>query len=228
MKKYIAYFRVSSKGQGESGLGLDGQDAIIDYFVKEPDEVVASFTDVMSGGSIKKRPQLISAIELCKKTGAILIVAKIDRLSRNIRDALWIFDQLGAGNIIFCDLPNTDEFTINLMFLVAERERLLGSIRTKAALAEAKKRGVILGRKKGYTHSQETKDKIRTSKLQNAVDVEPMILNMALKLRSEGQTYDKIATELNALGGTTSTGKKFHVEQVRRLILRNKKNENDG
>lgn len=133
---YVAYYRVSTKRQGESGLGLDAQRAIVRHFAG--DRVAAEYTEVASGKSTGKRSQLKLAIAHCRRIKAWLIVAKADRLSRNVQDALRILEQLG-GSLVCCDCPGTDRFTLILLFALAERERELISVRTKAAL-EAKRR----------------------------------------------------------------------------------------
>ena len=137
-KTFISWRRVSTKQQGASGLGLDAQSAIIDYFVKLNGGVlIADYKEVHSGKDIQGCGELRKAIAKAKQTGAVLIIAKTDRF-RNVIEALQVLDEMGEGNIIFCDLPHTDRFTLTLFFALAERERLITSIRTKQALKEKK------------------------------------------------------------------------------------------
>ena len=141
----VAYYRVSTIRQGESGLGLEGQRDIVRRFATSHGmEIVSEYTEVESG-KVNDRPQLTEALSVCRKTGATLVVSKLDRLSRN---ALFLL-QLQAANVEFicCDCPNVDRFTCGVLALVAQRERELCSSRTKAALQAAKKRGVRLGTK---------------------------------------------------------------------------------
>lgn len=141
--KCIAYYRVSTVRQGESGLGLDGQRETVRRFTTSHGmEIVAEHTEVESG-KINERPQLSEALSICRKIGATLVVSKLDRLSRN---ALFLL-QLQQGNVDFicCDCPNVDRFTVGILALVAQRERELISERTKSALKAAKARGVRLG-----------------------------------------------------------------------------------
>ncbi|MVM42285.1 hypothetical protein GO730_39000 [Spirosoma sp. HMF3257] len=102
-KQYVLYFRVSTKKQGESGLGLEAQRAYIDYFYRDK-PILAEFTDIRSGKTIAKRPELQKAMALCKKEQATLVVAKIDRLSRNTENALFIYQELGE-RLESCDIP---------------------------------------------------------------------------------------------------------------------------
>lgn len=138
--KVVIYYRVSTKKQGEKGLGMEGQKSIVEYFTKDK-EVLGTYIEVQSAKTAE-RAELRKAIDLAKKHNATLIVSKHDRLSRNVVDALTILDELttAGASLACCDLPsNTDRFTLTIMFAVAERERELISIRTKLALAELKK-----------------------------------------------------------------------------------------
>ncbi len=139
----VAYFRVSTSRQGESGLGLESQREIVRRFASSHGlEIISEQTEVESG-KVNARPKLTEALQLCRKTGATLVVSKLDRLSRN---AVFLL-QLQQSNVEFvcCDCPNVDRFTVGILALVAQRERELISERTKAALSAAKARGVRLG-----------------------------------------------------------------------------------
>ncbi len=139
---YCLYARVSTKRQGDSGLGLQAQRDIVKHFY--PD-IHREFVEVRSGKNIQDRPILAEAIEYCLKHDMVLVVAKVDRLTRSTKDGLDILDRL-KGRIRFCDLPGEpDKFMLTLFFAFAERERELISIRTKGALKSAKERGKMLG-----------------------------------------------------------------------------------
>lgn len=142
--KYVAYYRVSTEKQGRSGLGLEAQrEAVRSYLNGGSWELIAEFTEVESGKRHVNRPQLQEALELCKLTGATLIVAKLDRLSR---DAAFLLTLQNAGARFVCaDMPDANSLTVGIMALVAQQEREAISSRTKAALAAAKARGVKLG-----------------------------------------------------------------------------------
>lgn len=136
--KFISWRRVSTKQQGASGLGLEAQAAIIEYFVSlNGGSLINDFQEVHSGKDLAGCTELRKAMQEAKRTKSILIIAKSDRF-RNVTEALQVLDEMGEGNIIFCDLPHTDRFTLTLFFALAERERLITSIRTKQALSEKK------------------------------------------------------------------------------------------
>ena len=144
-KKYVSWRRVSTKKQGGSGLGLAAQKEIIRYFIeREGGELVADFEECNTGTDLNGCTELKKAIALAKDNDAVLIIAKTDRF-RNTIEALQVYDDMGDGNIMFCDLPHTDKFTLTLFFALAEREALIVSIRTKQALAAKKARGEALG-----------------------------------------------------------------------------------
>ncbi len=141
MTKYVAYFRVSTSKQGQSGLGLEAQQEAVKQY---DDSIIHSFTEIESGKN-DSRIQLAAAIELCRTSGASLLIAKLDRLSR---DAAFLMTIRKSGvDIVAADMPNcsTLEFGIKAVFAQYEREEI--SKRTKVALAAAKARGVKLGTK---------------------------------------------------------------------------------
>lgn len=141
--RFVSYLRVSTDRQGRSGLGLDAQrKAVSDYLNGGDWELIAEVIEVESGGN-NDRPQLQAAIEKCRAYGARLVVAKIDRLTR---DAAFLLNLRDAGiDFVAADMPDANRLTVGIMALVAEQEREAISQRTKAALAAAKARGVQLG-----------------------------------------------------------------------------------
>lgn len=145
MKKFVSWRRVSTVKQGRSGLGLEAQKEIIDYFVaRDGGEIIADYTEVYTGKELEHCVELRNAIAHAKRENAVLIIAKTDRF-RNVIEALTIYEEMGDGNILFCDLPSSDKFTLTIFFAIAEREALITSIRTKQALAQKKKQGFKLG-----------------------------------------------------------------------------------
>ena len=156
---FIAYYRVSTKKQGDSGLGLDAQRAAVKNYTKD---IYKEYVEVESGKN-PKRPRLLAAIEECKKTGHTLLVAKLDRLARNVHFVSALMESKVPFRCI--DMPEADNFTIHIFAALAEREAKLISDRTKAALVEPKKQGVKLG-------CPPEKNKIRENRL-NRVYVGP-------------------------------------------------------
>lgn len=145
--KYVSWRRVSTQKQGNSGLGLEAQKEIIRYFIeRDGGEWIADYEECYTGTELSGCVELRKAIEHAKRENAVLIIGKSDRF-RNTAEALKIYEEMGDGNIMFCDLPHTDKFTLTLFFALAEREALLVSIRTKQALAAKKARGEALGGK---------------------------------------------------------------------------------
>lgn len=144
-KKYVSWRRVSTKKQGNSGLGLEAQKEIIRYFIdRDGGEWIEDYEECYTGTELSGCVELKKAMEHAKRDNAVLIIAKSDRF-RNTIEALQVYEEMGDGHIMFCDLPHTDKFTLTLFFALAEREALLVSIRTKQALAAKKARGERLG-----------------------------------------------------------------------------------
>ncbi len=141
MTRFVAYFRVSTAAQGASGLGLEAQREAVRRAAING-EIIAEFQEVESG-TRDDRPQLAAAIKRCKATRAVLLVARLDRLARNLR---FITEIMDSGVELMCaDLPSVNRLTLQILGAVAEEERRLISERTKGALAAAKARGVKLG-----------------------------------------------------------------------------------
>lgn len=214
MKKYIAYYRVSTKQQGNSGLGLDAQKTMIRNYLKEDDILIDQFEEVESGKN-DNRPQLLKAIEKSKSEGATLLIAKLDRLSRN---AGFIF-LLKDSNVDFkcVDMPEANSLTIGIMACLAQEERELISKRTTLALQELKAKGVKLGTPKNLTPEarQLGSEAMRLKAMQN--DNNRKATALIVSLRNTGKSYSKIADELNKSGFKTSRGCEFTSSQV--LIL---------
>lgn len=159
-RKFISWRRVSTGKQARSGLGLEAQKSIIKYFVDyEKGVLIADYEECHTGTSLSTCTELKKAMEHCKREGACLIIAKVDRF-RTVIEALQILDYMGEGNIMFCDLPTSDRFSLTLYTALAEREALLVSIRTKQALAVKKKQGFKLGAaSEAYKMNKLKKDK---------------------------------------------------------------------
>lgn len=135
-RPYVLWRRVSTKQQGESGLGLEAQFAIAQMFTKRLPEKV--FTDIYSGTKLRECKELWSAVDYCKENNCLLVIAKTDRF-RNVKEALEVLDEVGEGNLSFCDMPMVNRMILTIMFSVWESQALMGRINTKLALNERKK-----------------------------------------------------------------------------------------
>lgn len=217
MKKYVAYYRVSTQKQGNSGLGLDSQKTTVINFVND-DEIIAEFTEVESGKK-DKRVELQKAIEFAKMNNATLIIAKLDRLSRNVS---FVF-QLRDSNVDFicCDIPDANTMTIGIFALLAQQERELISERTKKALAEKKKQGVKLGSPYCNLNDEARKKSIYVKKENSMNNVNnKRAMFMIKNLVKQNYSYNQIARELNTNGFKTAKGNIFYPQQVKILALR--------
>jgi DNA invertase Pin-like site-specific DNA recombinase len=148
--KFVGYLRVSTDKQGESGLGIDAQrKAITDYLNGGKWELIKEFVEVESGRRVDNRPKLREALETCERTGAKLLIAKLDRLSRNVAFIANLLES--RVEFVACDFPTASKLTIHILSAMAEYEREMISKRTREALKAAKDRGVKLGSPKGLT-----------------------------------------------------------------------------
>jgi len=216
MKSYVAYLRVSTQKQGQSGLGLEAQRFAVQAFVQAT-PLVGEFVEVESGKK-NERSQLAAAIALAKTRGATLLIAKLDRLSRN---AGFIFQLRDSGVDFVCyDMPDANTLTVGLFAVLAQHERETISKRTKDALAAKKARGAQLGTPANLTPAatQKGRDRNQANALTN--EHNERAAAHILLLREKGFNYSQIAEKLNALRFLTRTGKAFRAEQVKRLYLR--------
>lgn len=214
--KYVAYYRVSTQRQGESGLGLEAQQAQIQGCISGG-ELVNSFTDVESG-SKANRPELNKALAFCKTEGATLIIAKLDRLSR---DVSFIFNLRDSGvKFKACDLPDFNTLTLGVFASFAQYEREKISERTSAALqAKIKREGKWWG-KANLTPEARKKGAEATRELANRNLNNQKAMGMISMMLSKHLTLSQMANELNKSGHKTSRGKEFTPMQVSRLKKR--------
>lgn len=218
MKKYVSYLRVSTKGQQKSGLGLEAQRAVINHYATiDKIEIAQEFLEAQSGKDIESRPILKQAIAFCKANNYILVVAKLDRLSRDVEHIFNIIKQLGEGNFKSCDLPSTDSLTLSIFSGLAQREREIISIRTKVALQAKKERGEKLGKPENLSDTGRAlgvaTNKAKARNNSNNTRAKSMIA----KCKEQGMTLEAIAQELNSSGFVTSQGKEFTKTAVKRL-----------
>ena len=202
--------------QGASGLGLAAQTEIIEHFVKaEKGELISDYHEVYTGKELSGCTELRKAMEQCNKEGATLIIAKTDRF-RNTIEALQIYDEM-EGNIYFCDLPHTDKFTLTLFFALAEREALIVSIRTKAALAAKKSQGYKLGNGKGVDLSKanEASAQARRDKAKNDPNNKIIWGVVGLNGTPTSDDLQRMTIQLNQMGVKSASGMEFTPERLR-------------
>lgn len=220
--KFIAYFRVSTQKQGVSGLGLDAQREAVGRFLNGGEwELIAEFEEVESGRKgAKCRPQLVAAIAACKKHKATLIIAKLDRLSRDVRFFLEVLDdsRVDIRFAEFADIdPKTDEgrmLLINMANFAEFEGRRIGA-RTKAGLAVAKSRGVVLG-KAGADNLRPNIQARQKVASDFADKLRPLFDNM----KARGLSQRGMVVELNSVGVPAPQGGNWLLSQVQRVIKR--------
>lgn len=217
MKSAIAYFRVSTAKQGQSGLGLEAQQSTVRAYCRATGLTISSeFTEIETGTRKKKRPQFDAAIHEAKAAGAVLVIAKLDRLARDVRVVSELMDS--GVDFVAVDMPDANKLTIHIMAALAEHEARLISVRTREALAAAKARGTKLGGPKGFTPEAQAMgpQAMRSA----AVEAMRQPTAFARSLKEQGYSLHRIAATLTESGFTTRKGKAWHATQVRRILAR--------
>ena len=222
--KFISYVRVSTQRQGQSGLGLEAQQAAVALFVQQRcGEVLAEFIEVESGRKAD-RPQLAAAIAEAKRQGAVLLIAKLDRLARNVA---FISALLESGaEVQAVDMPEANKFMLHIMAAVAEQEAEAISARTKAALAAAKARGTKLGWAMPSRADEAKAAAVKGSVIASQVRIEQadafaaQVMPFVKPLAEAGASLRQIAAELNARMIFTPRGKEWQAASVRNLLAR--------
>lgn len=210
IKKYIAYYRVSTDKQGVSGLGLEAQRSSVINFVGT-DIILSEYTEIESGKRIKNRPKLLEALIACKRYKATLIIAKLDRLARNVHFISGLMES--TVDFVAVDNPKANKLMIHMLAAFAEYERDMISQRTKEALAASKARGKVLGK-----HGKIIAAQNKQSADDFAKSMEP-ILNEIMD--NDIVTYQAIVNELNRLKIPTYKGYgKWHVATVYKVMKR--------
>lgn len=216
MQQYVTYFRVSTQEQGRSGLGLEAQERdvglFLDGFSEVPWEVIGSFTDVQSGTE-DDRPELAKALALVRKTGATLLVAKLDRLSRKMSFIAPLMDDPKV-RLRVASMPHADKFQLHIYAALAEQEREFISARTTAALAQAKARGVKLG---GIRPKTEARNVAVQAQAKANAD---RVAGIVQPLRAQGASLRTVADALNGSGVPTARGGVWTAKQVQRVLDR--------
>lgn len=216
-KSFVAYYRVSTQRQGASGLGLEAQRQVVTAYLSDWEkEAIGEFVEVETGkgaNALDRRPQLRQALQLCKKTGATLLIAKLDRLARNVHFVSGLIET--GVDFIAADMPHANKVMIQMHAVMSEWERDQISERTKLALAAAKARGVVLGATGPSNLRQHTKQRQEAAKafrerLQPVLD----------GFMAQGLSQRTIAKQLNDLGIAAPRGGTWSLCQVQRLIRR--------
>lgn len=215
--RFVAYYRVSTQQQGRSGLGLDAQrDSVAVYIHAVVGQLVGEFTEIETGkgsDALDKRPQLRAALEQCRRTKATLLIAKLDRLARNVHFVSGLLEE--KVNFIAVDMPSADRAMIQIYSVMAEFEARQVSARTKAALAQAKARGVVLGSAgsanlRAYTSTQKSPSTAFAERLRTQFE----------SYAARGLAQREIAADLNTLGINAPRGGKWRLSQVQRIMGR--------
>ena len=222
-RKFVSWRRCSTQKQGKSGLGLEAQLSIINYFVNEAQgELIADFHEVYTGKNLHGCVELQKAMECAKKNNATLVVAKSDRF-RNLEQALEVY-RLMDGSIYFCDVPMAEDaatykFMLSLSWSLAEREAAITALRTRQALQAKRDRGESVG-----NPNAKVTDKMRANSIASRRKDAQLNENnrkaykLAKYLRMQNKTFTEIARELNDGGYVTSNCKQWQTIQVQRLI----------
>ncbi|RUW57013.1 recombinase family protein [Mesorhizobium sp. M8A.F.Ca.ET.021.01.1.1] len=205
--KYVGYYRVSTKKQSRSGLGLEAQQQMVRQFAATHGALVAEFVDVESGRN-DERSELAKAMIASKKAGASLLIARLDRFSRRVS---FIATMMERGvQLVVAEMPHATDFQLHIFAALAQEERRLISERTKAALAQAKRRGTVLGR-----NGKVLAEANRQSAVAFARHMEQF-----LPSGWPVMSYSEIARRLNEIGAKSPTGKQFHCQTVRSFVTR--------
>ena len=215
--RYIPYYRVSTVRQGQSGLGLQAQRAAVHAFAPQADQLLLKFVEIESGKK-NHRPQLLAAIAAARLHGATLLIAKLDRLSRNASFIMALRDS--GVDFVCCDMPDANTLTVGIFAIIAQHERETISQRTKAALAAKKERGEPMGLYGHLTPASIAKG--RQIRQDNAATnpQNRQARRLAASLHAQGLSLQQIATELNEAGFRTRRGQAFFKMSVHRLLKR--------
>jgi DNA invertase Pin-like site-specific DNA recombinase len=250
MKRYIAYYRVSTTKQEDSGLGLEAQKSAVERFMQYEENrsyklnngniercaLIAEFQEIESGRN-DSRPKIHEAIRMCRQImnkgdEVILLIAKLDRLSRSVHFISTL--QNSKIKFVCCDMPDANDLTIGLMAVIAQNEAKLTSERTKSALIEKNKnnpdgfinkKGVYqkcVGNPENFNNEGRIKGGESMKKIAEENPINIMNMNYATMLRSIEMTYEQIANKMNLDGFRTLNGANFTAMQVKRLLDRKK------
>jgi DNA invertase Pin-like site-specific DNA recombinase len=220
----VAYYRVSTQKQGASGLGLDAQVAAVDAYARANDAAILAVYREVESGRRADRPELAKAVAHAKRSGATLVIAKLDRLARNVHFLSGLMES--GVEFVACDNPHANRLTIHILAAVAEDEARRISERTRAALAAYMARGGVLGAARPGAPRLTAEARGRGAGAGSAAtkaraendyaDLVPVVV----ALKAEGLSLRQVAARLNADGHTTRRGCPWNAVQVRRVLSR--------
>ena len=214
-ESFVTYIRVSTARQGVSGLGLDAQrQTVAQYLAGGSKTVLADFVEVETGkgaNALDRRPQLRQALDLCKKTGATLLIAKLDRMARNVHFISGLMES--KVKFVACDLPEANQLTLHVMAAFAEHEARRISERTRDALAAAKARGIALGTT-GVQNLQRNTEERQLAARAFADRLRPVLDGFL----AQGCTRRQMVARLNDLGIRAPQGGAWSYSQVQRMV----------
>jgi DNA invertase Pin-like site-specific DNA recombinase len=208
MTQYVAYYRVSTDKQGIKGLGMDAQREAVSRFMAGKGQLAGEFIEVESGCK-DNRPQLLAALAECRKRRAVLVIAKLDRLARNVHFISGLMNS--DVEFVAVDMPSANRLTIHILAAVAEHEREMISQRTKAALAAAKARGTKLGNPRGAAAIA------RAAKPHHVPP--PEVVRLMTEWKGQGRGLREITRELNRLNIRTPQGNQWYASTVSNQLI---------
>jgi len=215
--RFVTYYRVSTQAQGRSGLGLEAQRIAVEQYLRSRGgNLIGKFTEVETGkgaNALERRPQLRAALDLCRKQGAVLVIAKLDRLARNVHFVTGLIES--GVDFVAADMPHATKVMIQIHAVMAEHERDQISARTKAALAAAKARGVKLG-VTGPTNLRPNLEARQEAARRFRERMRPVLEGFTAR----GLSQRQMVAELNGLGIKTPRGGEWRLKQVQRVIAR--------
>ena len=205
----VAYYRVSTDRQGASGLGLEAQRRAVADFAAGRGGILAEFTEVESGRK-NDRPELRAALAACHRSRAVLVIAKLDRLARNVAFIAGLMES--SVEFVAVDMPQANRLTIHILAAVAEHEREMISERTRVALAAAKARGVKLGNPAPNIPAAVA------ARLERMAKAKATVMPLIERLRGQGMSLRAIAADLNERRVPSATGRQWHASAVRNVL----------
>lgn len=207
LKEFVAYYRVSTKRQGRSGLGLEAQQASVERYAEQYGALIGSFVDIESGRN-DERAGLQQAIRLVRTRRASLLIARLDRFSRRVSFIAGMMDK--GVPLVIAEMPHASEFQLHIFAALAQEERRMISLRTRSALQAAKQRGVKLG----------STGKARAAENKATADVRAEEMVQLLKSLPQADSLSEAAHRLRQSGWTTVFGRQPHPQSVKNYLTR--------